>query len=205
MTTSSRNDPTRRGALAVLGAGAALPLLGRPALALTTAEARALIDRVVSDINRIINSGRSEQAMYRDFEGIFDRYADVPTIARAALGPAARTASPAQLRAFGDAFGVYLARKYGARFREFIGGEIRVQEAEQIRSYFEVKTLAVLRGQAPFRVSFMVSDRSGRNRFFDLVIEGVSLLTTERTEIGAMLDRRRGNVDQLIADLRATG
>ena len=36
--------------------------------------------------------------------------------------------------------------------------------------------------------------------FFDLLIEGISLLKTERTEIGAMLDRRRGSIDQLIAE-----
>ena len=38
--------------------------------------------------------------------------------------------------------------------------------------------------------------------FFDIIIEGISLLKTERTEIGAMLDKRRGNIDQLTQDLR---
>jgi phospholipid transport system substrate-binding protein len=51
-------------------------------------------------------------------------------------------------------------------------------------------------------VTFLVSDRSGSVKFFDLLIEGISLLKTERTEIGAMLDARRGNIDQLTADLR---
>jgi len=54
-------------------------------------------------------------------------------------------------------------------------------------------------------VSFLVSDRSGRDRFFDLVIEGISMRITERTEIGAMLDRRNGDIDALIADLRSAG
>ena len=58
----------------------ALPI--RPAAALTTAQARSLIDGAVRDINAVINSGKSEAAMYRDFETIFKRYADVPTISR---------------------------------------------------------------------------------------------------------------------------
>jgi phospholipid transport system substrate-binding protein len=62
-----------------------------------------------------------------------------------------------------------------------------------------------LRGQPPFAVTFLVSDRSGQDKFFDLLIEGISLLKTERTEIGAMLDRRRGNIDQLTQDLRSAG
>ena len=203
MATYSRNRPPRRAVLGLLLTAAALPFSGVPAQALNVAEARALIDRVVSDIRRTINSGKSEQAMYRDFEAIFDRYADVPTIARSALGPPARTASPGQIAAFGDAFGGYLARKYGARFREFIGGDIVVRDARELKSFFEVRSTVDLRGQSPFSVSFMVSDRSGANRFFDIVIEGVSLLKTERVEIGSMLERRRGNIDQLIRDLRS--
>jgi phospholipid transport system substrate-binding protein len=189
--------------LGLFAGAAALSILGRPALALNNAEATALINRVVADITRIINSGKPEKAMYRDFEGIFDRYADVPTIARSALGPPARTATRAQLAAFGDAFGQYLARKYGARFREFIGGQITVRDARQVNRFYEVRSTVNLRGQSPFAVSFMVSDRSGSDKFFDIVIEGISLLKTERVEIGSMLERRRGNIDQLIQDLRS--
>ncbi len=65
--------------------------------------------------------------------------------------------------------------------------------------------IADLRGEPPFEVTFLVSDRSGGNRFFDLLIEGISLLRTERTEIGAMLDRRGGDLDALVADLRRAG
>lgn len=202
MAISSTNK-NRRSVLGLLAGAALLPVLARPALALTNAEATALINRVVADITRIINSGKSERAMYRDFEGIFDRYADVPTIARSALGPPARTATRAQLAAFGDAFGQYLSRKYGARFREFIGGQITVRDARQVNRFYEVRSTVNLRGQAPFSVSFMVSDRSGADKFFDIVIEGISLLKTERVEIGSMLERRRGNIDQLIRDLRA--
>ena len=203
MTTSYQNNPSRRAVIAgALAAGAVAAL---PARALTTDEARALIQRAVNEINAVINSGKSEAAMYRDFEGIFARYADVPTIARSTLGPDARRASPAQLRAFTEAFQDYIAVKYGRRFREFIGGQVVVQSAQPVKSFFEVNAVADLRGQAPFGVTFLVSDRSGQDLFFDLLIEGISLLRTERTEIGAMLDRRGGNIDALIADLQRMG
>jgi phospholipid transport system substrate-binding protein len=193
---------TRRGFLLAGAALAALMALPRASQALDTGAARALVDSVVAEINQVINSGKSESAMYGDFRRIFTRYADVPTIARSTLGPEARQASPQQLAAFTEAFSIYMARKYGARFREFIGGEIVVRNAQPVNTFVEVDGQAVLRGQAPFAVTFLVSDRSGSVKFFDLLIEGISLLKTERTEIGAMLDARRGNIDQLTADLR---
>ena len=199
--TTSWNSPSRRAVIA----GALALGLARPAQALTTNEAAALIGRATDDINAVINSGKAEAAMYRDFERIFTRYADVPTIARSALGPDARQASAAQLRAFTDAFTGYISRKYGRRFRELIGGRVSVQGARPVNQFVEVNAVAALRGQPPFAVTFLVSDRSGRDLFFDLLIEGISLLRTERTEIGAMLDRRGGNLDALIADLRRAG
>jgi phospholipid transport system substrate-binding protein len=204
MTTSTRNDPSRRAILGlVIGGGLALAAI--PARALNVAEASSLIEAAVGDITRIINSGKSEAAMYGDFERLLARYADVPTISRFVLGPVARSASTAELAAFAEAFQGYIARKYGKRFREFIGGSIEVRDARAVNSFYEVRTTANLRGQSPFAVSFMVSDRSGANKFFDLLIEGVSLIKTEQTEIGAMLDRRGGSVPRLTADLRSLG
>lgn len=175
------------------------------ALALTEAQAKTLIDRAVADINKVINSGRSAQSMYGSFEGIFKKYADVPTIARSALGPPARSASKAQMRAFTAAFSGYMARKYGRRFRDFIGGSIEVTGARKVKSFQEVQAVAKLKGRAPFAVNFMVSDRSGSSKFFDLLIEGISLLKSERAEIGAMLDKRKGNLDAMIGDLQKAG
>lgn len=194
----SNHMPPRRsvliGALALAGATAL------PAWAYSVNEAKALIGKVVADITRIINSGKSEARMYRDFEGIFSRYADSGVIAQLVLGPDGRSASAAQKRAFAGAFQKYMARKYGRRFREFIGAKVEVKRARAVKSFFEVDTVAKLSGRSPFDVTFVVSGRNGR--FIDMKIEGISLVKTERAEIGAMLDKRGGNLDRLINDLR---
>lgn len=199
-----RNDLSRR-ALMLSGAAGILVATSAPLLALTTARATALVDKVVAEINRVIASGKSEPAMYRDFEQIFRNYADVPIIARSTLGADARRASSAQLNAYTEVFRGYVSRKYGKRFRDFIGGRVEVKSTREVRSSHEVRTTAYLRGEPPFEVVFRVSDKSGRDLFFDMIIEGVSMLQSERAEIGAMLDRRSGNIDQLISDLRSAG
>jgi phospholipid transport system substrate-binding protein len=192
---------TRRGFALALASGLVLAAVPRAALALTVDQARGLVDKTVADINAIINSGKSESAMLRSFEQLFARYADVPTIARSALGPAARTASKSQLSAFTKAYQGYVSRKYGRRFREFIGGRIEVSDAREVKSFVEVISTAYLQGEAPFEVRWHVSDKAGKSLFFNIIIEGVNMLAAERTEIGALLDQRGGNLDQLIADM----
>ncbi|MBN8632158.1 MAG: ABC transporter substrate-binding protein [Rhodobacterales bacterium] len=191
---------SRRGFVAGLATVGALAAL--PAHALTADAAKTLVDKTVGDINSIINSGKSEAAMLKDFEKLFSRYADVPAIARSVLGTAARSASKGQLSAYTKAFQGYLSRKYGRRFREFQGGKIEVADARAVKSYFEVISTAHLKGEAPFEVRWHVSDKSGKSLFFNIIIEGVNMLASERTEMGALLDQRGGDLDKLIADLK---
>ncbi|WP_284163936.1 ABC transporter substrate-binding protein [Frigidibacter sp. SD6-1] len=195
-----------RRAFSALGLGlAAASLMPGDAQALNVDEARALIDKLIGEINGVINSGASESAMFKSFEAIFARYADEGYIAASALGPAGKKASAAQKQAFASAFKRYIAVKYGKRFREFIGGKIEVKDARPLKNFFEVVSTAKLQGQSPFEVRWHVFDKSGKVRFFNLIIEGVNMLASERTEIGAMLDKQGGNIDKLIAALKAAG
>lgn len=200
------NNPTRRGLLgggvAVLAAAALGP---RAALAVSNSQAESLVTSAVDRINAVISSGKSESAMIGDFQRILNQYADVNIIARSALGPAARSASASEMTAYVNAFSGYIARKYGKRFREFIGGKINVRGSRAVKTWVEVDATADLAGQAPFAVKFLVSDASGKPLFFDLFIEGISLRLTERDEIGAMLDQNRGSISGLTAALQKAG
>lgn len=192
---------SRRTLLATGLSAGAVALAPMRAHALTTEQAVALVDRAATDIYAVIESGRPEAQLYADFERIFDRYADTRYIAGYALGADARRATPDQVNRFIAAFRVYVARKYGSRFREFIGGQLQITGATPNQNWIEVSTVTQLQGRAPLRADFHCSDRPGRPVFFNLIIEGVNMLVQERQELGAMLDRRGGNIDQLIADL----
>lgn len=197
---------SRRRLLALLGGAGALALLPRgPARALDTAEARALIQTSLDEVYRVINSGLPSADMYREFETVFARYADVEVIARSALGPAARQVGPAEFAAYRQAFQGYIGRKYGKRFREFIGSRIELGEARPLKSFFAVSSTAYLNGRAPMDVEWHVSDKSGKSLFFNIIIEGVNMLASERAEITAMLARRKGDVAGLSADLQQAG
>lgn len=193
---------TRRAFLGLSAALATSAALPSRLWALTVDAARAVVARLVNDLYDVINSGGSETRMYGEFQDLLDRYADMPIIAQSVLGVDWRRASAAQRRAFTEVFTGYISRKYGSRFRELIGGRIEVEGARAIRNFFEVTSVAYLQGEAPFQVVWLVSDGSGEARVFNLIIEGINLRTTEAEEVGAMLDRNRGDIDAMIEDLR---
>ena len=194
---------SRRGFLAGALSASAFVALPGVALAASAAQAEKLVQGLVGDVNAVIASGASEAAMIAEFERIFVRYGDMPYIAAYVMGADGRRATPAQKKAFTAAFQGYAARKYGKQFRKFIGSAITVSGTQKVKNAYQVATVAKLRGQSPFEVSFFVGEKSGR--FYNMYVEGVNMLLTERTEIGAMLDRRRGDIDAMIADLRQAG
>lgn len=194
---------TRRGFLGLIALGAVA--VATPARAMSGGEATAAIQRAVDEVFAIINSGAAPAQMYRQFEGVFERHADVDAIARAALGPAARQIDKGTFAAFRAAMTGYIARKYGKRFREFIGSRIEVGAARPVKSFWSVGSTAYLNGRSPMQVEWHISDKTGRPRFFNLIIEGVNMLASEREEINAMLARRKGDVKGLIADLQNAG
>lgn len=186
------NKPNRR---AVLAGGVAAALLPLRAFALTETAATSYVESAIHDFFAVINSNQSEAQMLHSFEQVFTPYADVNIIAQSVLGPPYRSLTSAQKRAFSSAFGHYLSNKYGRQFREFRGATITVTRAQDAGSKGVLVSSQVRQsGQSPFSLDWQISDRSGRTKIINLIIEGISLLSSEREEVRAMLDARRGDV-----------
>lgn len=194
----------RRSVLALSGAFA-LSGIAMPSVALTKGEASALIDRLTQDIFTAINKRSSQAALFKDFEKIFAKYADVPLIAQKALGAPWRSATTAQKKAYVGAFKGYMARNYGKRFEEFIGASIEVTKSRKAQGGVMVDSIMTLKGQAPFEVQWHVIDGRGGIRMFNMFLEGVSVISDVRLQIGTMLDKRGGNIDALIQHLKTAG
>lgn len=191
---------TRRHMILTTASAALVP---RSAAALSLETSQSMVTSLVAEVNAVIASGKSEAGMIDEFAVLFDKYSDVPTIARYCLGADARSATAAQMQAYTAAFRHYIASKYGRRFREFVGGQITVQGAEPVKSWIEVETTVQLRGRSPLQMDFHVSDRSGAHKFFNFIIEGVNMLLTERAEIGAILDGQGRDMNALSARIGA--
>lgn len=195
--------PTRRMLLGGLVATAFLPAAAR---AQSVPEAQSLVVQISSDLMQIVNSGRSGAQLYSAFEGVLARYGDMGAVGASVLGPPWRSASNAQRAAFVSAFQGYLARKYGRQFEDFRNARIEVMGGRSAgRAGVLVNTAVVRPGRETIAVDWQISDRSGSPRAVNLIIEGVSLLANERAEVGAMLDAQGGDLNGLIAQLRARG
>lgn len=203
-----KRDFLSRAALAVAGA-TATGLVPSISLALSENEAASYVRQTIDEVAALVDSpgdGNSKAPKLRD---IMERRAAMPQIARFAAGIAWRDMSEDQQRRFTTAFSKFVAGVYANRFQEY-SGKSKASESFQLgrvvdagRKGMLVQTSIIRTGQAPVLVEWLVTDRPGRTVIADIVIEGISMLITEREEIGSMLEARGGDVEKLIADLAA--
>ena len=143
--------------------------------------------------------------MLVDFEAFFSENSAVSLIAKTALGAPGRLASSKQLAAYIQAFQGYISRKYGRQFRDFAGAEIRVISSRDAGSKgVIVKSFVNAPNQPNYDMDWWVIEVNGHPKMFDLIIEGISLISTERIEIGALLESFGGDIDKMTAKLLVT-
>jgi len=178
-------------------------LYASPVFAFKKSDAEKLIKNLTNDVLGAVNEHKSEDIMFSRFEEIFSKYADVPLIARKALGPTWRGASKAQRSAYVSAFRGYMARYYGKRFEEFLGSEIIVSNSRKTSGGFLVGSNIILKDGSSYQAQWHVIDARGKYLMYNLFLEGVSVLSDVRVQIGSMLDKRAGSIDRLIEHLNS--
>ena len=195
------NDKTRR--LVMMSFVGIAGLYASPVFAFKKSDAEKLIKNLTNDVLGAVNEQKSEDIMFSRFEEIFSKYADVPLIARKALGPTWRGPSKAQTSAYVSAFRCYMARYYGKRFEEFLGSEIIVSNSRKTSGGFLVGSNIILKDGSSYQAQWHVIDARGKYLMYNLFLEGVSVLSDVRVQIGSMLDKRAGSIDRLIEHLNS--
>ena len=178
-------------------------LYASPVFAFKKSDAEKLIKGLTNDVLGAVNEQKSEDELFSRFEEIFSKYADVPLIARKALGPTWRGASQAQRSAYVSAFRGYMARYYGKRFEEFLGSEIIVSNSRKTSGGFLVGSNIILKDGSSYQAQWHVIDARGKYLMYNLFLDGVSVLSDVRVQIGSMLDKRAGSIDRLIKHLNS--
>ena len=121
------------------------------------------------------------------------------------LGRYYREATPAQREAYFNAFGDYLAQAYGQALALYHGQTYQIQPEQPLG---DAKIIAIRvtiidpNGRPPVRLDFQwrKNSQSGHWQAYDMVAEGVSMITTKQNEWSDLL--RTKGIDGLTAQLK---
>ncbi len=200
---------TRRRLL--LGAAALIPVLGGSyvghAAATPGQDAKALVTRLVEQILQAIDADGDDASQERRMMAAIESETNLNLLARMTLGRYWRQATLQQRKVFADVFRRYLLQSFTSRLRRYAGSGLgAVHDRFAItttkkagKNDVVVRSLITPPSGAPLQVDWRLRSRDGRFFIIDLVVEGVSLLITQRSEFGSVVERI--GIDGLIGEL----
>jgi phospholipid transport system substrate-binding protein len=168
--------------------------------------AAKLIESTAAQVIEIIKGkppGPDRQAAIRD---VLLTDFDLATMGRSALGTHWAAATPDQQKRFLAAVVNAEARVYSERFGQYGGQTLAVGKVTDRGNGVTMvdSKLNQTTGQ-PINITWEVRDTGSGPRITDVRIEGVSMVTTRRSDFNSYIQGHGGQVDALIAELENRG
>ena len=202
---------SRRGfsrSLAVLGAVALAASIGlgapRPAIAggpddpaVFVREFSAQAIGVLADQSL---SGEHRQQAFRD---LLTAGFDVKAISRFVLGRYWRRATEVQRAEFTGLFEDLIVATYSRKFSDYSGQTLKVEAIREENEKMAAVASRILRESGePIRIDWRLLRRDGSWRIVDVVVEGMSMVLSQRSEYAAVIKGDGGKIEGLLTRLR---
>lgn len=177
--------------------------LATPAMAGDIAGAKAFVNKVATDVLNIVKQPTSKELQQAELMGLIDARVDIDFVAKFALGKHWRTATEAQRADYLNAYRPFLKKNYVSRLTRYSGQTFKVGtgRVDSDGSYVVNMDIVDPQGANVVMVYRMVdAPKNGGYRISDIVVEGVSLLATQRSEFNSIVTSK--GLDHLIAALK---
>lgn len=193
--------PAVLAAFALLAAALMVPVPAAaqgPDLEQARATVQNIAERGVQDIVGAEDVPHAEKiARFRD---LFATHFDIPSIGQFVLARTWRTATPDERERFLELFRELQIYTWARRFGEYSGQELRVTGAVADGDRGAIVSSRVDQDapQSPISVEWRLRLRGDDFKVVDLIVEGVSMAITYRSDYGSILQRAGGSMPALL-------
>lgn len=168
------------------------------------ADAVAFMNQLWDRAAELLNKKTDPAIREARFRELFQQEFDAPGIARFVLGRYWQTASEEEQQEFVKLFEDYVVFVYTVRLSDFSGQTFKVRGSRSDGDGVIVSADVITPGNsAPLRIDWrLVTDDKGTYKINDVIVEGVSMTATQRSEFASVVQRNGGQVRSLIAMMR---
>ena len=129
-------------------------------------------------------------------------YFDLPLITRLVIGRYWRKVNEEQKQAFATVFEQHIVRVYTSQLGVYRDEKVEVRNVAARTDKDTIVGTEVMReSDPPLRIDWLVRESDGQYRIIDVAAEGVSMMTTKRSEFSSVIARE--GMDGLIEQLKA--
>ena len=154
-------------------------------------------------IAMLTDESLDREARTREFRRLLTAGFHMEAIGRFVLGRHWRRASATERAEFAQLFEDYLVASYGEKLSAYSGEQFVVQGGRPKGKSGAIVTSRIVPPEgAPLRIEWRLRRSAGTWRIIDVVVEGVSMAVTQRSEFSSVIASRGGKMDGLLEALR---
>lgn len=173
----------------------------KQALASVTGEVKSVVDevvRIVSDkeMKKPQNEQKRRNALKKAISTIFD-YGEMT---QRSMGKHWKERSPAEKKELVQLFETLLENSYAGKIESYNQERIVYLKENMEGEYAEVKSKVITAKRDEFSLDYRLMSKGGRWMVYDVVIEGVSLISNYRTQFNNIIQRQ--GYGELVKKLR---
>ena len=150
----------------------------------------------VEDISKIERSARFRRLMNENFA--------IKGIAKFVIGRHWRKATESEKKEYLQLFEDLLVTTYADRFAKYSGEKLVVNKSE-VRGKGDalVHTIMIrVDGAKPLKVNWRVRSKNGIYKIVDIIVEGISMVVTQKSEFASFIQKNGGSLGPLLIELR---
>ncbi|MEM7042677.1 MAG: ABC transporter substrate-binding protein [Pseudomonadota bacterium] len=191
---------------AILAAGAALGIFAvaspQSIAAPSPDDARNLIQTVGTKVLDILKQDSSQDDKFKQLVDLLDESIDLDLVARLILARHWRTADEAQRSEYLKLFRAYALDSLASKLHIYNGQEFEITDSKAAgKKDAVVRTLIYSPDRPPLHVDWRIREHAdGHLIAIDVIVESVSLIVTQRSEFGSVVERN--GMDGLLDELR---
>lgn len=150
------------------------------------------------------NANSTQEQKKSEFRKLLNNSFDLDTIGRFTLGRYWNTATPAQQQQFLTLFRKMVVAVYANRFGDYKGQKFEVKSARAISDTDTLVTsfIVPVDGGENIQVDWRVRSKGGNNKIVDVLVSGVSMGVTQRSDFSSVIQRGGGDINVLLEHLK---
>jgi phospholipid transport system substrate-binding protein len=167
------------------------------------ADAVAFMKQLWGRAVELLNNKTDVAVRREQFRQLFHADFDSPGIARFVLGRYWRNATEEEQQEFVKLFEDYVVFVYTARLSNFGGETIKIRGSRSDGDGVIVSTDVISPGStSPLKIDWRLVTDNGAYKINDVIVEGVSMSVTQRSEFASVVQRSGGQLRSLLVMMR---
>ena len=168
-------------------------------------EPDVFVQSTVNRASKVLSDNLPKDQKIKKLKSIAAETVDIKGIGMYTLGPYRKTLSENQKKEYDTLFKQYFLKTFSSRLAEYSNPEIEVKFKKELnKNYTMVSSILIATEQRPeVKIDWRIYTKNPDDlKIRDLIIEGLSLVRTQKEEFSSIIQSNDGNIDALFASLR---